>query len=111
MASQTTNPNPQTWDEIQASIANGGCPGCGGRPGRPTSVAGVVHCQRCGGIFGSCAAAEAQTLVRSEWSTDPEADSRAIGFDLTITDLPREQGGGRRHGWFDPTTKRITQTG
>lgn len=88
-----------------------GCPGCSGRPGRRTTVAGVVHCASCGGIFGSCTWAERQTLVSSTWSTDPEADSRAIMFDITVTDLPRSEGGGRSHGWFDPTTKQITQTG
>ncbi len=101
MASST----PTTWEEIQESIANGGCPGCGGRPGKATAVPSVRHCQGCGGIFGSCTAAEGLQLVRSEWAQG-EAAQRAVSFDLTITD-----GGGRRHGWFDPVTRRITQTG
>ena len=92
---------------MASSITQDVCPGCSGRPGRATKVAGVVHCQRCGGIFGSCTAAERLMLVSPEWSTDPDADSRAILFDLTITDKPRT----REHGWFDPTTKQITQTG
>lgn len=111
MASQTTNPNPQTWDEIQASIADGGCPGCGGRPGKATEVDGVVHCQRCGGIFGYCYLGASYRLVREEWVDAEdlaEAGKRAIYFDL---DCLGSRGIVRRHGWFDPVTRRITQTG
>ena len=115
---RSTDPStftPSTWEEIQASIATGGCPGCGGRPGAEVCGVSTVHkCQGCGGIFGSCTQLEAIHLVFPQFALpedQPGADERAILFDLDVTDASRENGGGRRHGFFDPLTRRITQTG
>lgn len=106
MASST----PTTYEEIQASIATGGCPGCGGRPGKATEVPGVRHCQGCGGIFGTCYLGESYALVKPNLRpASKEADKRARYYDLTCLGSGNKIT--RRHGWFDPVTRLITQTG
>lgn len=103
--------------EVEESTAAdaGTCPACSGDAGDATEIAGVYHCQRCGGIFGTCTGAEGLKLVRPAWATkadQPGADDRAIYYDLTITpDTIAGIPGSRRHGWYDPKTRKITQTG
>ena len=95
------------------------CPACNhtkNRDYRPEKFHGEVReCAGCGAIFTRDSAAiylGESYLIVSPWFADEKdmeaADKRARYFDLTCLG---SQGMTRRHGWFDPETKRITQVG
>lgn len=88
----------------------GTCPGCNGEPGEQTKVKGVFTCQGCGGIFGTCYLGESYTLVKPNLRrASKEADERARYYDLTCLGSGNKIT--RRHGYYDPKTKLITQVG
>jgi hypothetical protein len=68
----------------------------------------VYTCARCEALYGSCYLGDSYTLVRPHFTTDPTADQRARYFDFTTLG---SKGIERRHGWYDPTTRLITQVG
>jgi len=96
------------------------CPACShtkGRDYRPEKFHGEVReCARCGAIFtynGAAIYVGESYLIVSPWFVDegqdtPEVNERARYYDLTCLG---SKGITRRHGWFDPQTKRITQVG
>lgn len=87
----------------------GTCPGCNGAKGAETKVIGVYACQGCGGIFGTCYLGESYTLVSPAMAPPAkEIQARQRYFDLTCLG---SEGIARRHGYYDPKTKMITQTG
>jgi hypothetical protein len=85
------------------------CPACheGKRTTHPT-LATIFTCQRCEALYGDCYLGESYSLVRPWFSKDPTADRRARYFDFTTLG---SKGVDRRHGWYDPTTRLITQVG
>ena len=87
------------------------CPACSSRDNLEHSNAALASCGRCGALFTTrpIPAGDSYALVAPRWATDPAADSRARYFDLDVL-----QGDGtvsRRHGWFDPETRLVTQVG
>ena len=70
-------------------------------------------CADCDGIFTPAGGTlpclgETYKIVKPHFTTDPTADERARYFDFTYL---YSEGIGRRHGWFDPKTGLLTQTG
>jgi len=84
------------------------CPACNGKRETKTAVAGVATCNGCGAIHGTCYKGDSYSLVLPQFTTDPAADERVRYYDLTVLG---SKGIERRHGWYDPQTKLITQTG
>jgi hypothetical protein len=74
-----------------------------------TPVKGQIHrCNECDAIFGTCYLGESYEHVLPEWETGevPEGAERYYDFMCLGS-----KGLSRRHGWYYPETKRITQTG
>lgn len=75
------------------------------------TIGGVVSCERCGGVYTTrpIYLGESYELVLPRWDADgacPAGQERY--FDLeTLGSAGLE----RRHGWFNPETRRITQVG
>ena len=84
------------------------CPACGGRKRRKTEIPGVYECMRkkCKAIFGKCSLGESYKLVLPYFTTEEPTETRY--FDLYCLS---SKGVIRRHGWYDPVTKKIVQLG
>jgi len=92
------------------------CPGCSCTTGRPenSAPAGVYCCARCNGLIGRCYLGDTYVLV-SPWFAEPDR----------LREMQRAHDGGRyfdliglgsagierRHGWYDPLTRRVIQAG
>jgi len=86
------------------------CGCCGHERGFPVEGhADVRTCERCGGLNGRCYLGQSYTLVLPQWDA-PDACDPA---DQQYFDLECLGSGGitRRHGWFNPATRKITQVG
>lgn len=84
------------------------CPACGAFRRKPTKVYGVYECAKCGAIYGECYLGESYEFVLpyfDETTPDPK-DVRYYDFVCLGSD-----GITRRHGWYNPQTKRIVQVG
>ncbi len=85
------------------------CPACSAtRRQVITTVSGVYECSKCLAIYGQCYKGDSYTLVLpyfAEHAVDPQTERY---YDLTVLG---SDGVTRRHGWFDPASKRITQVG
>lgn len=72
----------------------------------------VVKCSKCSAIFtlgdNAIYLGDSYAIVSPHFTNDPTADTRSVYFDLMVLG---SKGAQRRHGWFDPTTKLITQVG
>ena len=85
------------------------CRACSNSRGnRETSTLGVYTCAKCGAIFGSCYLGDSYSLVLPYFTPDPVSPERQRYFDFSTLG---STGLGRRHGWFDPETRLITQVG
>lgn len=85
------------------------CPCCSGK--RHSLVAGtasVYKCKRCGAIHGSCYLGDSYSLVLPYWDDADPATREQLYFDL---DCLGSKGVERRHGWFNPATRKIIQVG
>ena len=69
----------------------------------------VYSCGACEALFGNCYLGDSYTLVLPHFHSDPNfpADQQRY-FDFSTLG---SNGNQRRHGWFDPQTKLITQVG
>jgi hypothetical protein len=85
-----------------------GCPACGHKRARKTERAQIFTCAACNSISGTCYLGESYEMVLPYFTKDPAADSRARYFDFITLG---SNGIDRRHGWFDPDTRLITQAG
>jgi len=86
------------------------CPCCGVTPNFATFQFGWVQvCPNCGAMFGVAPSyQETLKLVKSKWDDkDPEIFTEAY-YDFMF---PINGEAVRRHGWFNPATGCITQTG
>ena len=84
------------------------CPGCNGQ-GKPVAGTVDIHeCRDCGGIFGHCYLGQSYEYVKPWFAKEPVAPEKLRYFDFTCTG---SEGQTRRHGWYDPETKLIHQTG
>jgi hypothetical protein len=87
------------------------CPACNSTRIALGKVRISVHeCRKCGAVFGDCYKGDSYTIVLPYFHTDPAsvAPEAARYYDLTVLG---SAGIERRHGWFDPDTKRILQVG
>jgi len=84
-----------------------GCPACSAKVAYP--VKGQIYrCASCEALYGTCYLGESYEYVLPYWvETEPAADAIRY-FDITTLG---SQGVGRRHGWYDPASKRIVQVG
>jgi hypothetical protein len=86
------------------------CPACSHTKGWEVKMARVYECGACHAIHGTMYLGDSYTYVLPCWSNDhsPEATERQRYFDFECLG---SGGVTRRHGWFDPQTKKITQIG
>lgn len=92
------------------------CPACSAPlPAQPADLpearytATLYLCPRCDALYGTCYLGVSYALVSPYWHQGPEQPATTRYFDLTT--LGSNGDVQRRHGWYDPATKRITQTG
>lgn len=86
------------------------CPAC--CHAESTVYKGTIRrCTACGAIFGETDADTSYSLVKPEWASEPNLPvSKWQYYDFLITD-PRTGEKHRRHGWADPVSRKILQTG
>jgi hypothetical protein len=74
-------------------------------------IQGVRECKRCKALFGICYKGDSYALVLP-FMADGQAANDARGreryFDFMTLG---SEGIGRRHGWFDTATRKVTQIG
>lgn len=86
-----------------------GCPACSHKIAHQHNRhTRVYQCGKCTGIFGDLYLGDSYNFVLPRMTNDPAADTRHRYFDFTTLG---SEGVSRRHGWFDPETKLITQIG
>ena len=85
-----------------------GCPACSHKRAAFTKVIGVYECKKCGAIYGECYLGESYELVLPYWVTDEVPAGNLRYYDLMTLGPGCPQ---RRHGRFDPASKRIAQVG
>lgn len=102
----------QYFGGIEQTYNRGRCPACNHVCGNKEDAKHVFTCKACGALFvndGLLYLGESYSYVIPAWDADgacaPE-DQRY--FDFTVLS---SKGIERRHGWFNPATKRITQVG
>lgn len=86
------------------------CPACSAPENIASVFPNVVICQGCGGFYTTkpISRVESYFIVKPHFTDDASADDRQIYFDF---DVLGSDGPSRRHGWFDPKTRLVTQTG
>lgn len=88
------------------------CPACcvdnETAPHEETEIHEVFRCRRCGAIHGTCYLGESYELVRPFWAEHEVGPELIRYYDLTCLG---SKGIERRHGWYDPKTRRIVQVG
>jgi hypothetical protein len=87
------------------------CPACSNRRGNKADSRFVYTCKACGGIFSTSGIlylgdSYSYVLPRFETAEVPAEQTRYFDF-LCLGSKGLE----RRHGWFNPATKLITQVG
>lgn len=84
------------------------CPACNGKRRNPTAHPMVFECRRCGAIYGDCYKGESYEIVLPYMAEAEVPPERCRYYDLTVLG---SDGITRRHGWFDPDSRRIVQIG
>jgi hypothetical protein len=84
------------------------CRGCNNAKGNKRIGAGVYQCGKCGAVYGTCYLGDSYEYVRPRFSAVEPLPGRERYFDFTTLG---SGGIGRRHGWYDPDTRLITQIG
>jgi len=89
-----------------------GCPACSCNDYLETSfgVADVVRCAGCGGIYtlAPIYLGQSYQLVKPQWDDTDCPVEKWRYFDFQTLG---SEGLGRRHGFFNPATRKITQVG
>ncbi len=89
----------------QGEVRVAGCPACSAKYAYP--VKGRIYlCARCDAIFGDCYLGESYEFVLPQFSATEPGVSRYYDFTCLGS-----KGLTRRHGWYDPATRLITQVG
>lgn len=84
------------------------CPACSSTKNENFgSYVNVRVCRACGAVHGRCYLGQSYSIVLPYWD-DSVGETEEVYFDL---DCLGSKGMTRRHGWYNPVTKRITQTG
>lgn len=78
------------------------------RGNKETATRGVYVCAKCSAVFGTCYLGDSYALVTPYLSNVLVRPEDQRYFDFTTLG---SAGVGRRHGWFDPITKLMTQVG
>ena len=83
------------------------CPACSKIRGVKSIAIGIYECPKCNAIFGQCYLGDSYKYVlpRFDKSID-KVEERYFDFLCAGS-----QGITRRHGWFNPATKCLTQVG
>lgn len=71
-------------------------------------IMGVYECPKCGAIQGECYKGQSYQIVLPFFSKNEVPNDEWVYYDLTVLGA---DGIERRHGWFDPATRLITQVG
>ncbi len=82
------------------------CPACNSIHERHIQ-GGVYECEACHALFGNTYLGDSYNYVLPYFDTDP-APAVERYFDFTCLS---SHGQSRRHGWFNPATRKITQVG
>lgn len=69
---------------------------------------GVYDCAKCQAVFGTCRLGDSYAIVLPRMTAADVPAEQTRYFDFSYWG---SQGTGRRHGWYDPETKLITQIG
>ena len=85
------------------------CPACShSKAAEHGHVFGIKRCLKCDAIYGQCYLGDSYSLVLPYWHEGPSRPEEERYFDFETLG---SKGVERRHGWFNTTTRRITQTG
>jgi hypothetical protein len=69
----------------------------------------IYQCSECEALYGRCYLGDSYGIVKPEWADNQNLPAHRIKyFDLTCLG---SEGLTRRHGWFDPETRKIVQIG
>lgn len=102
----------QYFGGVEQTYNRGRCPACNRVKGNKADAKGVFTCSACGALFhneGLLYLGDSYSYVLPSWDADGACPVDAQRyFDLTVLG---SKGLDRRHGWFNPATKRITQVG
>jgi len=88
-----------------------GCPGCSGKL-IPDGMRGVFDCSGCGGVIAhGITKALSESLVIPKFHPNPSRglEARSVYYDIFY--VKPDGTNDRRHGWFEPLTRLILQTG
>lgn len=97
----------ETQAQKEGAMSYTSCPACSSR--KSSVVSGQIRrCSKCAAIFGTCYLGESYEMVRPFMTdADPQMErSRYFDFECLGS-----QGITRRHGWYDPETRLVTQVG
>jgi len=84
------------------------CPGCNNQRGNKQIGNLIYECAKCNGIFGECYLGESYNYVLPYMTEKTVPITQTRYYDFTCLS---SKGIIRRHGWFDPESKLITQIG
>ena len=84
------------------------CRLCGNRRGNKPIGILLYRCAKCGALYGTCYLGESYQHVLPYLSKQEIPPEKARYFDFTTLG---SAGIDRRHGWFDPETRLVTQIG
>jgi hypothetical protein len=84
------------------------CRACDNIKGNKQIQTGIYECRACNAVFGQCYLGDSYSLVLPQFSAAEIAPDDQRYFDFTTIG---SKGIARRHGWYDPQTRLITQVG
>jgi ribosomal protein L37AE/L43A len=84
------------------------CPACSSKAKAKTAHHSVFTCKTCKAIYGDCYLGESYGIVKPWFASAEVAPEKTRYFDFMTLG---SKGIERRHGWYDPATGLITQTG
>jgi hypothetical protein len=84
------------------------CRLCGNRRGNKAIGVLLYRCAKCGALYGTCYLGESYQHVLPFLTSNDVPATEWRYFDFTTLG---SEGIEQRHGWFDPSTRHITQIG
>lgn len=83
------------------------CPACNGKLVKTIRVT-VYQCRKCEAVFGSCYLGDSYGYVLPYFAKEAVEPDQLRYYDFECLG---SAGITRRHGWYDPATKLVHQTG